>query len=103
MCWFKKTGYIGLGFPGGSVGKEFACNAGDPGSISKSGRSPGEGNGNPLQCSCLENPMHRGASRATVHGVTKELDMTEVSEHAHTDKKEGRSQGMEWRHLCRRR
>ena len=105
--WFKSLtiigGYDGKGLPGGSVGKELACSTGDPRSISKSERSPGEGNGNPLQCSCLENPMHRGASRATVHGVTKELDMTEVSEHAHTDEKEGRFQGMEWRHLCRHR
>ena len=45
--------------------------AGDAGSIPGSGRSPGEGNGNPLQCSCLENPMYRGAWRATVHGVTE--------------------------------
>ena len=49
------------GFPGGSDGKVSAGNAGDPGSISGSGRSPGEGNGNPLQHSCLENPMDRGA------------------------------------------
>ena len=52
------------GFPSGSDSKESACNAGDPrdvGSIPESGRSPGEGNGNPLQCSCLENPMDRGA------------------------------------------
>ena len=48
-----------------------ACNAGDPRSIPGSGRSPGEGNGNPLQYSCLENPMDIGAWRATVHGVTK--------------------------------
>ena len=48
-----------------------ACNAGDPGSIPGSGRSPGEGNGNPLQYSCLENPMARGAWWATVHGVAK--------------------------------
>ena len=48
-------------FPGGSDGKELACNAGDPGLISGSGRSPGEGNGNPLPYSCLENPMDRGA------------------------------------------
>ncbi len=46
---------------GDSDGKESACNAGDPGSIPGSGRSPGEGNGNPLQYSCLENPMDRGA------------------------------------------
>ena len=49
------------GFPGGSDGKASACNAGDPGSIPGSGRSPGEGNGNPLQHSCLENPMDGGA------------------------------------------
>ena len=59
------------GFPGGSVGKEAAFNAGDPGLIPESGRSPGEGNGNPLQDSRLENSMNRGAWRATVHGVTK--------------------------------
>ena len=50
-----------LGFPGGSNGKESACNAGDPGSIPGSGRSPGEGNGNPFQYSCLESSMDRGA------------------------------------------
>ena len=54
-----------------SVGKESACNAGDPGSIPGSGRSPGEGNGNPLRYSCLENPMDRGAWQATVHGITR--------------------------------
>ena len=58
-------------FPGGSDGKASAYNAGDPGSIPASGRSPGEGNGNPLQYSCLENPMDGGAWWATVHGVTK--------------------------------
>ena len=58
-------------FPGGSRGKESACNAGDPGLIRKLGRSPGEGNGNPLQCSCLENPMDRRACRALNHGVAK--------------------------------
>ena len=62
MCW---------GFPGGSNGKESACSAGDLGLILGSGRSPGEGHGNPLQYSCLENPMDRGAWRATVHGVTR--------------------------------
>ena len=53
------------------VGKESACNAGDLGSIPRSGRSPGEGNGNPLQYSCLENSMVRGAWRATVHGLAR--------------------------------
>ena len=59
------------GFPGGSDGKESACNVGDQSSIPGSGRSPGEGNGNPLQYSCLENPMDGGAWWATVLGVTK--------------------------------
>ena len=61
------------GFPNGSAGKESAGKAGDigdVGSIPGLGRSPGEGNGNPLQYSCLENPMDGGAWRATVHGVT---------------------------------
>ena len=60
-----------LGFPGGSDSKESAYNAGDLGSIPGLGRSPGEGNGYPLQDSCSENPMDRGAWWATVHGVTK--------------------------------
>ena len=50
-----------VGFPGGSAGKESACSAGDPGFVPGSGRSPGEGQGNPLQFSCLENSMDRGA------------------------------------------
>ena len=60
-----------MGFPGGSVGKESPCNAGDVGLIPGSGRSPGGGHGNPLQYSYLENPRDRGAQRATVHGITK--------------------------------
>ena len=60
-----------MGFPGGSDGKESTCNAGDTGLIPGSGRSPGEGNGYPLQYSCLENAMDRGAWRAAVHGVPK--------------------------------
>ena len=59
------------GFPRSSVGKESSCSAGDPGSIPGSGRSPGEENGNPLQYSCLDNPVDRGAWRATAHGVTR--------------------------------
>ena len=55
----------------GSDGKESACNAGDAVSIPGSGRSPGEGNGNPFQYSCLENSMDRGTWQATVHGVAK--------------------------------
>ena len=58
-------------FPGGSNGKESACNAGDHGSIPGSGKSPGEGNGNPLQCFCLDNSMDRGAWWAIVHGVSR--------------------------------
>ena len=58
------------GFPGSSEGKESACNGGDPGLISRSGRSPGEGNGYPLQYSCLGKSMDRGAWQATVYGVT---------------------------------
>ena len=58
-------------FPGGSEVKESACNAGDLGLIPGSGRSPGEGNGNTLQYSCLENPMDGGAWWSTVHGVAK--------------------------------
>ena len=68
-----------LGFPNGSAGKESACKAGDTGdagAIPRSRRSPGGGNGNLFQYSCLGNPMDRGALWATVHGVA-ELDMTE--------------------------
>ena len=64
-------------FPGSSDGEESACNAGDPDSIPGSGRSPAEGNGNPLQYSCLENSTDRGAWWAAVHAVHKVLDMTE--------------------------
>ena len=60
-----------IGLPGGSVGKESTCNAGDSGSIPGSGKSPEEGDGSLFQCSCLENPMDRGAWRATVHTVTE--------------------------------
>ena len=60
-----------MGFPGGSDSKESAWNAGDLGSIPQLGRSPGEKNGYPLQYSCLENPMDRGARRAIVTGITQ--------------------------------
>ena len=63
--------HIIWGFPGSSDGKESACNAGDPDSISGSERSSGEGNGYPLEYSSLENSMDRGAWQATVHGVAK--------------------------------
>ena len=67
----SRTSRVQVGFPGGSDGKESACNAGDLGSIPGLGRSPEGGHGKPLQYFCLENPMDRGARRATVHGVTK--------------------------------
>ena len=65
------TSRVYMGFPGGSEVKASASNAGDPGSIPGSGRSPGEGNGNPLQCSYLESPMVGEAWWATVHRVAK--------------------------------
>ena len=71
-----------VGFPGGASGKEPTCNAGDigdAGSIPVLGRYPGEGHGNPLQYSCLENTMDRGAWQATLHGGHKESDTTEAT------------------------
>ena len=65
-----------IGLPWCLSGKESACNAGDLGLVPGWGRSPAEGNGTPLQYSCLENPMDRGALWATVHEVVKELDVT---------------------------
>ena len=65
------------GFPGASVVANLPANAGDTGSISGLGRSPGKGNSNPLQDSCLRNPIDRGAWRAIVQGVAKEWDMTQ--------------------------
>ena len=67
---------ITMGFLGGSVVKNLPAGAGNSGSIPGSGRSPAEGNGNPLQYPCLGNPMDRGAWRATVLGVAKGLDRT---------------------------
>ena len=64
-----------MSFPGGSVVKNLPANAVDAGLIPGLGRFPGEGNGKPLQYSCLGDPMDKGAWRATVHGVAKELDM----------------------------
>ena len=77
-----------MGFPGGSDGKESACNAGDLSLIPQSRKFPREGNSNPLQYSCLGNPMDRGAWQATwgrlqVHGVAKGLDTTERLTHTH--------------------
>ena len=71
MCQVEIITYEAMGFPGGSGDKESDCNAGDLGLIPGSGRFPGEGNGNPLQYSCLQNPMDRGAQWATVRVVTK--------------------------------
>ena len=72
MLWVWENIHVSIrmGFPGGSFGKESASNSGDPGSISRL-RSPGKGHDNPFQYSCLENPIDRGAWRATVHGVRK--------------------------------
>ena len=70
-----------VGFPGGSVVKNLPANAGDAGSIPRSGRSPGEGNGNPLQYSCLENPVDRGVWQATVHGVAESNTTTRTYAH----------------------
>ena len=72
ILWFTRK----QGFPGGSVVKNPAANTGDGSSIPGSGRSPGVGNGNPVQYSCLGNPMGRGAWLATVHGVAKESSTT---------------------------
>ena len=66
-----------MDFPGGSDGKASAYNAGDPGLIPGSGRSPGEGNGHPLQHFCLQIPMDGGAWQATVQGGHKELDTSQ--------------------------
>ena len=73
------------GFPGGSYSKESACNAGDQGSSPGSGRLPGEGNGNSLQNSCLDNPMERGAWWATVHGVSKSWTWLSPWSHRESD------------------
>ena len=75
--------YVAMrGFFIGSVGKESACNAGDAGLIPGSGRFPGVENNNPLQYSCLKNPMDRGTLWATVHGL-RDSSTTERSQHAH--------------------
>ena len=84
LAWGKpSTSFLSfleiLGFPGGSDGKESACNAGDLSLIPGWGRSPGEGHGNPLQCSCLENPIDRGAWRAIMHGDTDKMEQLSTS------------------------
>ena len=83
LCNFLPSNF-GLGFPSGSDDKESALNAGDPGWIPGLGRSPGEGNGNPLQYSCLENSMDRRDWRVAVHWVAK--SKTQLSDyHTHTN------------------
>ena len=76
-CLYTYKCLLLVGFPGGSDSKETACNAGDSGSIPGSGRSLGEGNGSPLQYSCMENSMDRGAWQAIVQWGCKESDTTE--------------------------
>ena len=76
ICSHLTCGEVFVGFFGGLGGKESACSAGDPGSVLGSGRFPGEGNGYPLQYSCLENSMDRGAWQAIVHGVAKSWNTT---------------------------
>ena len=81
-CLKRSCGVVllsAMDFPGGSDGKESAYNAGDPGSIPGSGRSPGEGSGNPLQYSCLGNPMDGGAWWATVCGVAKSQTLNDFT------------------------
>ena len=82
MCLERKNARLGASadFPGGSDSKESAYKAGDPGSAPGSGRSPGEGNGNLLQYSGLENSVDNGAWQTTVHGVAKNFHFTEVAE-----------------------
>ena len=84
MCKVFSSSYSSAesSYTAGSDGEESACDAGDPGSITGSGRSPGEGNGNLLWYSCLENSMDRGAWWATVHGVAK--SQTRMSDSHHT-------------------
>ena len=84
------------GFPHSSVSKESACNSGDPSSIPRLGRLPGEGNGNPLQYFCLENPMDGGAWRATVHGVAKSQTRLNNFTHTHTHIGEGNGNPLQY-------
>ena len=72
----KRFSIVLWDFPGGSDSKESACNVGDPGLIPGPGRSPGEGNDNPLQCSCLENPTDRGSLVGYSPWGHKKSDMT---------------------------
>ncbi|CAN0535945.1 unnamed protein product [Rangifer tarandus platyrhynchus] len=79
---FQRKSGIVLGFPCGSAVKNPSANAGDTGSVSKSERFPGGGNGNPLQLSYLENSMDRGARRATAHGVTRSWTLLSMYTHS---------------------
>ena len=84
---FLPKGSYRWAFPSGSNGKEPACNAGDLGLILEWGKSPGEGHDNPLQYSCLENPMDRGTWQATIHEAAKsrtQLSNTHIHTHTHT-------------------
>ena len=90
------------GFPGSSVRKETACKAGDLGSIPGSGRSPGERSGYPLRSSCLENPMVRGAWRATVHEVTRVGQDLATRPQASRDRGQPQGGGRGTRRLTRR-
>ena len=72
-AWIDNLVAVSLGFPGGSDSKKSTCNEGDLGSIPGSGRFPGEGNGNPLQYSCLANPMDREVWWVTVRGVAESV------------------------------
>ena len=84
------------GIPGGSDGKESTCNAGDTGLIPGSGRSPGRGHGNPVQYSCLENPMDRGDWWTTVHSVAKSLtQLKQLSMHIRKADTMGRAEQKE--------
>ena len=74
---FEVNSSLKYGFPDVFYSKETACIVGDPGLIPGSGRSPGEGNGNPLQYSCLENSMDRGAWRASVHAVQSRIRLSD--------------------------
>ena len=91
--WSKQWApWVGTVFPGGSDGKESACSAGDLGLIPGSGRCPGEGNGYPLQYSCLENPTDRGAWWAAVRGLQR-VGHDWVT-HIHTQRKTSNEQGV---------
>ena len=83
MGYFKHTKFSHQGFPGGSDAKESSCNERDPDSIPGLGRSPGEGNVYPLQCSCLENSLDRGAWKAAVHQIQDPDVLSDSHIHLH--------------------